>query len=94
MTPKLSGAALADGDQHCSPPLPKGISDRELTPVPGSIRWTQVSRERFAATRRDRIAVVAYHMYEARGFAPGHDAEDWLLAQAQVDATDAHIFDE
>jgi hypothetical protein len=33
--------------------------------------------------------VVAYYLSEARGFAPGHDADDWLLAQSQVDAIDA-----
>jgi hypothetical protein len=32
-------------------------------------------------------------MSEARGFAPGHDLEDWALAQAQVDAQDADTFE-
>jgi hypothetical protein len=32
-------------------------------------------------------------MAESRGFAPGHDAEDWLVAQAEVDAEDASSFE-
>ncbi len=32
------------------------------------------------------IAEAAYFRAEKRGFAPGHDTEDWLLAEAEVDA--------
>jgi hypothetical protein len=52
-----------------------------------SIRWTQSLQE-----HRDRIAVAAYYISEARGFAPGHDVEDWLLAQAQIEGDDAASF--
>jgi hypothetical protein len=30
------------------------------------------------------IAVEAYFLFEARGFAHGHDVEDWLAAEALV----------
>jgi hypothetical protein len=53
------------------------------------IRWTQIAHKQSAASRHDRIATVAYYMSEARGFEPGHDAEDWLLAQSQIAALDA-----
>lgn len=37
--------------------------------------------------RRDAlIAQAAYFRAEKRGFAPGHEAEDWLAAEAEVDA--------
>jgi hypothetical protein len=52
-----------------------------------SVRWTQS-----AQTRRDRIALVAYYRFEARGFAPGQEAADWLFAQAEVDASLAASF--
>jgi len=32
------------------------------------------------------IAEAAYFRAEKRGFAPGHDTEDWLQAEAEVDA--------
>jgi hypothetical protein len=36
---------------------------------------------------RDRlIAEAAYHHAEARGFEPGHELDDWLLAEDEVDA--------
>jgi hypothetical protein len=35
--------------------------------------------------RRALIAEVAYYRSERRGFEPGHDLEDWLSAEAEVD---------
>ena len=32
------------------------------------------------------IAEAAYFRAEKRGFSPGHEAEDWLAAEAEVDA--------
>jgi hypothetical protein len=32
------------------------------------------------------IAEAAYFRAEKRGFAPGHEREDWLAAEAEVDA--------
>jgi hypothetical protein len=53
----------------------------------------KTAHERSAELRRDRIAVVACCLSEARGFVPGHDTDDWLLAQAQVDTTAAGTFE-
>ena len=36
--------------------------------------------------RRGMIAEGAYLRAERRGFAPGHEAEDWLAAESEVDA--------
>jgi Protein of unknown function (DUF2934) len=36
--------------------------------------------------RRGMIAEAAYLRAERRGFAPGYEAEDWLSAEAEVDA--------
>ena len=33
---------------------------------------------------KDRIAGRAYELYECRGFAHGHDAEDWLQAESEI----------
>lgn len=32
-----------------------------------------------------QIQEVAYYKAEQRGFAPGHELEDWLAAEAEVD---------
>ncbi|MCS6948751.1 MAG: DUF2934 domain-containing protein [Steroidobacteraceae bacterium] len=33
-----------------------------------------------------RIAEAAYYRAERRGFDPGHEIEDWLAAEAEIDA--------
>lgn len=37
------------------------------------------------ADRKERIRVRAYELYEARGGEDGHDMEDWLSAEAEID---------
>lgn len=37
--------------------------------------------------RREMITAAAYFNAEHRGFAPGHELDDWLAAENQVDAT-------
>ncbi|HEV2284572.1 MAG TPA: DUF2934 domain-containing protein [Steroidobacteraceae bacterium] len=39
-----------------------------------------------AEDRRGMIAEAAYLRAERRGFAPGHETEDWLAAEVEVDA--------
>jgi hypothetical protein len=70
-----------------APPL--GMPAMVLTAE--SLHWAQTAQVRSAATRRERTAVVAYLMWEARGFGPGRDADDWLRAQKEVDAEEAGI---
>lgn len=37
-----------------------------------------------AAQRASRIAEAAYFRAESRGFAPGFELEDWLLAEREI----------
>jgi hypothetical protein len=39
-----------------------------------------------AQQRQQMIAVAAYHRAQRRNFDPGHELEDWLEAEAEVDA--------
>jgi len=39
-----------------------------------------------AETRRIMIAEAAYYCAEKRGFAPGGEVQDWLEAEAQIQA--------
>ena len=36
------------------------------------------------AQMRDMTAQTAYYMAQQRGFAPGHELEDWLAAEEEV----------
>jgi len=47
--------------------------------------------QRAAAWRHERIKTAAYYLAERRGFEPGHEAEDWRHAEAQIDALDAEV---
>jgi Protein of unknown function (DUF2934) len=38
-----------------------------------------------AAERRELIAKAAYYRAERRAFGPGHELEDWLAAETEVD---------
>lgn len=39
-----------------------------------------------AEERYNKIAQAAYYRAEQRGYEPGHEVEDWLAAEAEVDA--------
>ena len=51
-------------------------------PGPGASARISVSED----ARRAMIAQAAYLRAERRGFAPGNEEEDWLAAEAEVDA--------
>ncbi len=53
------------------------------------VRKSALSAPHMAVTREGRhvlIAEKAYLRAERRGFTPGHETEDWLAAEAEVDA--------
>jgi hypothetical protein len=41
--------------------------------------------------RRELIAVAAYYLAQSRHFEPGHEDEDWLEAEAQLERLTALI---
>ena len=54
---------------------------------------TPVARFVDPEKRAALIAEAAYYRAEKRGFAPGHAAQDWLAAEAEVDAKLLHAAD-
>lgn len=40
--------------------------------------------------RHRQIAEAAYYRALARGFTPGHEQEDWLRAEAEIDRRRSH----
>jgi hypothetical protein len=57
---------------------PRKAATREIGPTPARF----VEPERRAAL----IAEAAFFRAEKRGFTPGHEMEDWLAAESEVDA--------
>lgn len=50
---------------------------------------TDMSLSRMGHDSGERQALIrelAYQYAESRGFSPGHEVEDWLAAEAEVDA--------
>lgn len=70
-------------------------NDRQASAAttPAAPRSLPEGREREAAApsvdvqvRHEMIEVAAYFLAEGRGFAPGCELDDWLRAEAEVDA--------
>jgi hypothetical protein len=40
----------------------------------------------FREAREEMIRVAAYYIAEQRGFVPGAELEDWLIAESEIDA--------
>ena len=57
-------------------------SKRVMTSDSGGTESDGASRS--PADLRQEIAVTAYFLAERRNFEPGHDADDWFTAEAQV----------
>lgn len=51
----------------------------------GSSVGTRASAPASESSRNAEIARLAYAKAEARGFTPGHEMDDWLEAEAEVD---------
>jgi len=68
-----------------NPKVNMSAEDGDLTSDPRVVSTTLVATKP-QIDRQQLIAEAAYHHAEARGFEPGHEIEDWLAAEAEVDA--------
>jgi hypothetical protein len=71
------------------PADPVPVTDKNPTRTAGGRKSPQETVPRAKLTpeaRRALIAEAAYLRAEQRGFAPGHETEDWLAAEVEVDA--------
>jgi len=70
------------GPPESTDPRARGAQSKST----GTARGKTPSRGPVSADdRRALIAEAAYLRAERRGFAPGHETEDWLAAEAEVD---------
>jgi hypothetical protein len=67
-----------------TPTIRKRAPRKTSRAAPGVTRF--VDPERRAAL----IAEAAFFRAEKRGFAPGHEVEDWLAAESEVDSKLMH----
>ncbi|MDT8384734.1 MAG: DUF2934 domain-containing protein [Gammaproteobacteria bacterium] len=53
---------------------------------------TEIMQNTETRTRRynDRVAEAAYFRAEKRGFAPGHEMQDWLEAESEINRGTVH----
>jgi hypothetical protein len=75
-------------DEKVAPTPPARASAKSATP---RVRKTAAKKAPARVVisedvRRGMIAEGAYLRAERRGFAPGHEDEDWIAAEAEVDA--------
>jgi hypothetical protein len=61
---------------------PQPATTRPTTPTAKPATAGAISPER----RNGMVAEAAYYIAERRGFAEGSPIEDWLMAEAQIDA--------
>ena len=66
-------------------PTPKKRAPRK-TPIAIAVETAIPAPFTGPEQRAALIAEAAYYRAEKRGFAPGHETEDWLAAEAEVDA--------
>jgi len=78
-TVKSRPASAAGSVDHAEP----NFEDALQQLVPGTESSAQ---DATGDLRRQMIAAAAYYRAEQRGFAPGCELEDWVVAEAEVDA--------
>lgn len=60
-------------------------SQKRVTTGKSVGKWAKYVVPHIAEDRGVSIAMAAYRRAERRGFAPGHELEDWLAAEDEVD---------
>jgi hypothetical protein len=67
------------------------MAKQPRTPTPGD---GEKAMRRLLREREERIRVAAYLKARRRGFAPGHELDDWLAAEQEEDARSRPLSDD
>jgi hypothetical protein len=59
--------------------------ERGTKDAPEGSLWDRCIAPHIAENREASIALAAYLIAQRRGFAPGHELDDWLAAENEVD---------
>lgn len=69
-----------------TPSAPSARHECVAGPAKGYSRYSSIAELILARdVRHEQIAQAAYFRAERRGFGPGHELEDWLAAEGEVD---------
>ena len=71
------------------PPLPPMSEPARPGIIAEMASQVATNRPVDAKTKQAMIAEAAYYRAEKRGFAPGHDLDDWLEAEALIEVVTA-----
>jgi Protein of unknown function (DUF2934) len=67
-------------------PAPRTVAEESiLENIEQARRHAEGVSEVDPELRYEMVATAAYYIAEQRGFAPGHELEDWYRAQAAID---------
>lgn len=62
----------------------KTATSTTTAPKVSRVRKSEMPTETSGQVMRELIALRAYERYAARGYAHGHDVEDWLSAEREI----------
>lgn len=87
----MANRRTTGSDRPAAPPPPAEKSSPRSRTAPAPVKTAAAAGAATGITvsedaRRAMIEQAAYLRAERRGFAPGGEAEDWLAAEAEVDA--------
>ena len=88
-----NASSRAAAPQHPLPDIPPhprasdGLNASPPDASPPAVTASGTASANFdpSSSREALIATAAYYRAEKRGFAPGHETEDWLAAEREVD---------
>jgi hypothetical protein len=76
-------------DPSTSAPFEEFVSETTLPAGPEPLVHPEAALRVLMEDRHHRIQVAAYFLAERRGFASGHELDDWLEAEDAIEAEDA-----
>jgi hypothetical protein len=83
-TRRTTGSPRTESPQPAEKAAPRRRAEPVKPAVPAAVATPRLTVSEEA--RRAMIAEAAYLRAERRGFAAGNEEEDWLAAEAEVDA--------
>jgi Protein of unknown function (DUF2934) len=83
----ISEASLGRPARTCpfGPSAAPRVAESQRKGVSANVNWALYIVPHIAEDRAVSIAKLAYLKAQGRGFAPGHELEDWLAAENEVD---------
>lgn len=83
MNPPVTARSKAGS---AKPPAIQSVRNSQVATRQRTVAPRTISRELAPEQRQQLIAQAAYFIAERRGFVPGNELDDWLQAEAEIDA--------